>query len=94
MKLTEKQLFIGGLLVNHLEGLVVYEFIETYKNELIEKGIDTQKINSVNATLASLASETKQLVEKGKKEYNEKLLTLYKPTQKLIDIINSKEEEK
>ena len=36
MKLTEKQLFIGGLLVNHLEGLVVYEFIETYKNELIE----------------------------------------------------------
>lgn len=94
MKLTEKQLFIGGLLVNHLEGLVVYEFIETYKNELIEKGIDTQKINSVNATLASLASETKQLVKKDKKEYNEKFLTLYKPTQKLIDIINNKEEAK
>lgn len=93
MKLTEKQTFIGGLLANHLEGLVVYELIETYKNELIEKGIDTIKINSVNATLASLASETKQLVEKGKKEYNGKLLTLYKPTKKLIELINNKEEK-
>lgn len=32
MKMTQKQIFIGGLLLNHIEnGLNVYEFIKTYK---------------------------------------------------------------
>ena len=45
------------------------------RRKLNEKGIDTKKINSVNATLASLA--TKELVTKSKIAYNDKMVTLY-----------------
>ena len=34
MKMTQKQIFIGGLLLNHKEkGINVYEFIKAYKKE-------------------------------------------------------------
>lgn len=92
MKMTQKQLFIGGLLLNHKEnGINVYEFIKTYKKELEEQKIDTTKINSVNATLASLAS--KELATKKKMAYNDKMVTTYTPTDLLDKIINKKEEE-
>lgn len=85
-KLTQKQLFIGGKLVNHLEkGINVYEFIKTYEKDLKGQAIDTTKINSVNATLASLAS--KELATKTKVAYNDKMVTNYKPTQTLIDLL-------
>lgn len=90
MKMTQKQVLIGGLLLNHKEkGLNVYEFIKTYKKELEKQNIDTQKINSVNATLASLAS--KELVVKTKVAYNDKMVTNYKPTDLLDKVINTKE---
>ena len=87
MKMTQKQIFIGGLLLNHKEkGLNVYEFIKTYKKDLEKQSIDTKKINSVNATLASLATKTKVA-------YNEKMVTNYKPTELLDKVINTKENE-
>ena len=90
MKMTQKQIFIGGLLLNHKEkGLNVYEFIKTYKKDLEKQNIDTQKINSVNATLASLAS--KELATKTKVAYNDKMVTNYKPTDLLDKVINTKE---
>jgi Fe2+ or Zn2+ uptake regulation protein len=75
MKLTEKQLFIKDLLSHYEKGATCYDIIKDYSKELTEKGIDTKKINSVNATLASLA--TKGLVSKVKTPYNDKLVTLY-----------------
>lgn len=75
MKLTEKQIFIKDLLSHYKKGATCYDIIKDYSKELIEKGIDTKKINSVNATLASLA--TKELVTKSKIAYNEKMVTLY-----------------
>lgn len=92
MKMTQKQLFIGGLLVNHLEkGVNVYEFIKLYEKELKEQNIDTLKINSVNATLASLA--TKECATKTKVAYNDKMVTNYKPTQLLIDFVKDNTKE-
>lgn len=92
-KLTTKQLFIGGLLVKYYneneKGLNVYEFIKNYENELKSQNIDTQKINSVNATLASLAS--KELVVKTKVAYNDKMVTCYTPNQELVDLSNNEE---
>lgn len=86
IKLTQKQLFIGGLLVNHLEkGITCYEFIKTYEKDLKSQAIDTTKINSVNATLASLAS--RELATKTKVAYNDKMATNYKPSQTLIDLV-------
>ena len=75
MKLTEKQLFIKDLLSRYEKGATCYDIIKDYANELKEKGISTDKINSVNATLASLA--TKDLVIKSKVAYNDKMITLY-----------------
>ena len=75
MKLTEKQTFIKDLLSHYEKGATCYDIIKDYSKELIEKGIDTKKINSVNATLASLA--TKELVIKSKIAYNDKMITLY-----------------
>lgn len=84
VKLTTKQLFIGGLLVKYFldneKGLNVYEFIKIFKKELETQKIDTQKINSVNATLASLAS--KELVTKSKVAFNDKMVTCYTPNEK------------
>lgn len=75
MKLTEKQLFIKDLLSHYEKGATCYDIIKDYSKELKEKGISTDKINSVNATLASLA--TKDLVVKSKVAYNDKMITLY-----------------
>ena len=75
MKLTEKQLFIKDLLSHYEKGATCYDIIKDYSKELKEKGISTDKINSVNATLASLA--TKDLVIKSKVAYNDKMVTLY-----------------
>lgn len=75
MKLTDKQIFIKDLLSRYKKGATCYDIIKDYSKELIEKGIDTKKINSVNATLASLA--TKELVTKRKVAYNDKMVTLY-----------------
>lgn len=75
MKLTEKQTFIKDLLSHYEKGATCYDIIKDYSKELIEKGIDAKKINSVNATLASLA--TKELVIKSKVAYNDKMVTLY-----------------
>jgi hypothetical protein len=97
-KLTEKQLFIGGLLVKYQNkelGVNVYELIKDNTKELQKANIDTTKINSANATLASLAM--KGLATKQKSAYNEKMVTYYKATNELIEIINkgndNKEEE-
>ena len=75
IKMTQKQLFVGGLLATYEKGATCYDIIKDYSKELNEKGIDTKKINSVNATLASLA--TKELVTKSKIAYNDKMVTLY-----------------
>lgn len=93
-KVTQKQIFIGGVLVNiYLEsekGAVCYQVIDSVntlkdQDNAEAKAIDTTKINSVNATLASLAS--KGLVEKSKVAYKDKMVTLYTPNQKLIDLV-------
>ena len=76
LKLTSKQEFILNILSNYKDGATCYQLIKDYSNELHEKNIDTSKINSVNATLASLA--TKGLVNKTKIAYNDKMLTCYK----------------
>lgn len=89
-KLTQKQLFVGGLLINHLEkGITCYEFIKLYEKDLKGQAIDTSKINSVNATLASLAS--KELATKTKVAYNDKMATNYKPSQALVDLLKESE---
>jgi hypothetical protein len=93
-KLTEKQLFIGGLLVkyqNKESGVNVYELINDNKKELQKQNIDTTKINSANATLASLA--TKGLATKQKSAYNEKMDTYYKATNALIELVNNNNEK-
>lgn len=75
MKLTEKQTFIKDLLSHYEKGATCYDIIKDYSKELKEKGISIDKINSVNATLSSLA--TKDLVIKTKVAYNDKMVTLY-----------------
>lgn len=78
-KLTEKQVFIGGLLATYEKGATCYQIIEDFGNELKSKAISIDKINSVNATLASLAS--KELVVKTKVLYKDKMVTLYTLTE-------------
>ena len=93
-KITEKQLFIGGLLVKYQNkglGVNVYELIKYNAKELQKANIDTTKINSANATLASLAM--KGLATKQKSAYNEKMVTYYKPTNELIEIVNKNNEK-
>lgn len=94
MKLTEKQLFIGALLVSIYKstekGATCYQVIKDFKKELEEKKIDTSKINSVNATLASLA--TKELVTKTKVAYNDKMVTCYTLTEKGLELLTPKKE--
>ena len=55
------------------------ELLDTKKDLLKEQGFDTEKVNSINATLASLVS--KDLVLKEKKLYKDKLLTFYSLTE-------------
>ena len=90
-KVTEKQIFIGGLLVKVFEktgkGATCYQILKDFKKDLEEKKIDTTKINSVNATLASLA--TKELVTKTKVAYNDKMVTLYTLNEKGLEFFKN-----
>ena len=85
MKLTEKQTFIKDLLSHYEKGATCYDIIKDYSNELKGQNISIDKINSVNATLASLAS--KELATKSKVARLDKMVTLYQATQKLIDLV-------
>ena len=92
--MTQKQLFVGGLLATYEKGATCYDIIKDYGNELKGQNISIDKINSVNATLASLVS--KEYFTKSKQQYgtgeSAKILTFYKPTQKLFDY-KTKEQE-
>lgn len=84
IKMTQKQMFVGKLLITYEKGATCYQLIKDYAKELKEQGISIDKINSVNATLASLAS--KELATKTKVAYNDKMVTNYQATQSLIDL--------
>ena len=88
IKMTQKQIFIGKLLLTYEKGATCYQIIKDYAKDLKDNGFSIDKINSVNATLASLAS--KELVTKnpnGKVQHNDKLVTLYQANQSLIDLL-------
>lgn len=85
IKMTQKQMFVGGLLIRYEKGATCYQLIKDYAKELKEQGISIDKINSVNATLASLAS--KELATKTKVAYNDKMVTNYQATQSLVDLV-------
>lgn len=82
--MTQKQIFVGKLLITYEKGATCYQLIKDYAKELKDNGISIDKINSVNATLASLAS--KELATKTKVAYNDKMVTNYQATQMLIDL--------
>lgn len=88
--LTNKQTRVANLLILYEKGVNVYDFIKDNEKTLLSIGINTKKINSANATLASLA--TKGLVDKSKVAYNDKMITNYKANQKLIDLLKSLKE--
>lgn len=83
--LTQKQIFIGKLLLTYENGATCYQIIKDYAKDLKDNGFSIDKINSVNATLASIAS--KELATKTKVAYNDKMVTNYKATQSLIDLV-------
>ena len=83
--MTQKQIFVGKLLITYEKGATCYQLIKDYAKELKDNGISIDKINSVNATLASLAS--KELATKTKVAYNDKMVTNYQATQSLIDLL-------
>ena len=85
IKLTQKQIFVGGLLATYEKGATCYDRIKDYSEDLKKQGISIDKINSVNATLASIAS--KELATKTKVARNDKMVTNYKATQMLIDLL-------
>lgn len=85
IKMTQKQIFVGGLLAKYENGCTCYDLIKDYANDLQKQGISIDKINSVNATLASIAS--KELATKTKVARNDKMVTNYKATQSLIDLL-------
>lgn len=85
IKMTQKQIFVGKLLITYEKGATCYQLIKDYAKELKDNGISIDKINSVNATLASLAS--KELATKTKVAYNDKMVTNYQATQSLIDLL-------
>ena len=76
IKLTQKQQMILDLVkASETKSSTCYDLIENNKDLLKNNNIDTTKINSVNATLASLA--TKGLLSKSKIAKNDKFITLY-----------------
>lgn len=83
--MTQKQIFVGKLLITYEKGTTCYQLIKDHSKELKDNGISIEKINSVNATLASLAS--KELATKTKVAYNDKMVTNYQATQSLIDLV-------
>ena len=85
IKMTQKQIFVGKLLITYEKGATCYQLIKDYAKELKDNRISIDKINSVNATLASLAS--KELATKTKVAYNDKMVTNYQATQSLIDLL-------
>lgn len=85
IKLTQKQIFVGGLLATYEKGATCYDLIKDYSEDLKKQGISIDKINSVNATLASIAS--KELATKTKVARNDKMVTNYQATQMLIDLL-------
>ena len=85
IKMTQKQMFVGKLLITYEKGATCYQLIKDYAKELKEQGISIDKINSVNATLARIAS--KELATKTKVAYNDKMVTNYQATQSLIDLV-------
>ena len=85
IKMTQKQIFVGKLLLTYEKGATCYQIIKDYAKDLKDNGISIDKINSVNATLASLAS--KEIATKTKVAYNDKMVTNYQATQMLIDLI-------
>lgn len=85
VKMTQKQIFVGKLLITYEKGATCYQLIKDHSKELKDNGISIEKINSVNATLASLAS--KELATKTKVAYNDKMVTNYQATQSLIDLV-------
>lgn len=85
IKLTQKQIFVGGLLATYEKGATCYDLIKDYSEDLKKQGINIDKINSVNATLASIAS--KELATKTKVARNDKMVTNYQATQMLIDLL-------
>ena len=78
-KITDKQK--KGLILLDMVGKAIcsQELLDTKKDLLKEQGFDTEKVNAINATLASLV--TKELVTKDKKQYKDKLLTYYSLTE-------------
>lgn len=72
----EKGLILLGM-IN--KSICSQELLDTKKDLLKEQGFDTEKVNSINATLASLV--IKGLVSKEKKLYKDKLLTFYSLTE-------------
>ena len=84
IKMTQKQIFVGKLLLTYENGATCYQLIKDYGKDLKDNGFSIDKINSVNATLASIAS--KELATKTKVAYNDKMVTNYKATQMLIDL--------
>lgn len=85
IKLTQKQIFVGGLLATYEKGATCYDLIKDYSEDLKKQGISIDKINSVNATLASIAS--KELATKTKVARNDKMVTNYQATPMLIDLL-------
>ena len=85
IKMTQKQIFVGGLLATYEKGATCYDLIKDYSEDLKKQGISIDKINSVNATLASIAS--KELATKTKVARNDKMVTNYQATQMLIDLL-------
>ena len=51
-KMTQKQIFALGLVALEEKGINAYVAIEKYATQLKNNNIDTQKINSINATFA------------------------------------------
>ena len=82
LKLTDKQTLVSKMVITYSNGVNVYELLQDHKEDLQKVGIKTDKINSANATLSSLAS--KGLVIKSKVAYNNKMVTNYKATDTLI----------
>lgn len=89
LTITEKQM--KGLKVLQVVNKQVCckELITKNKELVKEQGFDTQKVNALNATLASLA--TKGLVEKEPKQFGDKLLTHYSLTEKGLSLLNKEE---
>lgn len=85
IKITQKQKDIAKILINYKDFINSYEFIKDNKQALEKLNINTQRINSVNATLSSLA--LKGLVDKDKRIYKDRIIVHYKANTLLKDLL-------